>query len=138
MCFCESSVIEFSRKKKKITTIFLPIAFLSNILLDIRFIEIKITENRDSSINAQCELTLCPMRGGYVLQSPYNCILSFYTCVQLCTNDFQIEKNRCEFFMRFGTPKETLFKTMDSNFQESINIQDNNKYLNIHSRYIEN
>lgn len=27
---------------------------------------------------------------------------------------------------------------MDSNFQESINIQDNNKYLNIHSRYIEN
>lgn len=37
--------------------------------------------------------------------------------------------------MRFGTPKETFFKTMDSNFQESINIQDNNKYLNIHSRY---
>lgn len=37
--------------------------------------------------------------------------------------------------MRFGAPKETLFKTMDSNFQESINIQDNNKYLNIHSRY---
>lgn len=32
--------------------------------------------------------------------------------------------------MRFGAPKETLFKTMDSNFQESINIQDNNKYLN--------
>lgn len=64
MCSCESSVIEFSRKKRKITTIFLPIAFLSNILLDIRFIEIKITENRDSSINAQCELTLCPMRGG--------------------------------------------------------------------------
>lgn len=37
--------------------------------------------------------------------------------------------------MRFGALKETLFKTMDSNFQESINIQDNNKYLNIHSRY---
>lgn len=37
--------------------------------------------------------------------------------------------------MRFGAPKETLFKTMDSNFQESINIQDNNKYLNIHSTY---
>lgn len=64
MCSCESSVIEFSRKKRKITTIFLPIAFLSNILLDIRFIEIKITENGDSSINARCELILCPMRGG--------------------------------------------------------------------------